>query len=80
MDTGYKTRGFWILQSLEYAESYAGANVHTHPDQLRAWGQRAVQSAANALAPAGAECLTRRWVDKQGNLLPCATFQESEAA
>ena len=72
MDTAYKSRTWWMLKALTYAyaviveETYKGY----HPQQLYIWNRECDKAAANAVAPSGSPCLTRRYVDRQGNTLP----------
>lgn len=68
MDTAYKTRTWWIFRSLSYA--YASLEGSENPKQVEIWNKEGDKAAANACAPSGSPCLTRQYVDRQGNLLP----------
>jgi len=83
MNTSYKTRASWMLESLEYfgplayvqecQADYAN-NEGGHPAvwtaQHSLWAKEGAKSAANATAVAGSPCLVRQYVDAQGYLLP----------
>lgn len=66
MDTAYKTRAFWMLRALTY---FADAG-ESGTEQAAVWRVEGAKAARNAVAPAGSEALTRRTVDRSGNLLP----------
>ncbi len=66
MDTAYKTRAWWMLRALDYGRL---GDVYA-PDRYVIWDHEAITAGENAVAPAGAECLTRIYVDRHGELLP----------
>ncbi len=72
MDTAYKSRTWWMLRALAYAYSVIAEEIYKghHPKQLHIWNQECDKAAANAVAPSGSPCLTRQYVDRQGNTLP----------
>jgi hypothetical protein len=86
MDTAYKSRTWWMLRALAYVEPLAaheetcdtqrdrGAKVPglgTHDqEQHRIWLAKGAECSQYSVAPSGSECLTRLYVDRQGNLLP----------
>lgn len=76
MDTAYKTRAWWMLRALELAMDavlgWDDGNGFACSEQRALWASEARKAGANAVAPAGSECLTRLHVDRAGNLLAAA--------
>ena len=79
MDTAYKTRAWWMIRALSYAESIVfNEDTKRHvvslcvnvPSQTQILAVEMKKSALASCAPQGSECLTRTYVDRQGNLLP----------
>lgn len=76
MDTAYKTRAWWAMRAL----SYSRAIVEHKPrnialcvpmeSQEEIWDGQMREAMAAAMGPSGSEALTRKYVDRQGNLLP----------
>lgn len=73
MDTAYKTRAWWILRAISYTSGCYGPDGEDVPGldyrQRRIW-EDAAECGRNAVAPSGSVCLTRIYVDRQGNVLP----------
>jgi hypothetical protein len=74
MDTqAYKSRSWWVARALRYARdaindaSWSTLLEPAGPAQCYVWTVQARESMANACAATGSDCLTRTYVDRQGN-------------
>lgn len=82
----YLSRAWWIMRSFSYSEPvaqveenlgdgtpaplwYRGSPFETD-NQASIWNREARACAAAAVAPTGDPRLVRKYVDRQGNLLP----------